>query len=361
MKKLMWRVALAAGTVGAVIAGSAAFSAFEAHVVNVTATIANATDISTSALEFGNVFPQEIQHLPVTLSLSQSFLSQDNTGASTVDYMIKQKPKCGLPILELKDVIGAPVQYSKYGLVTEDAQGNFSCADPGYVMLPLLCPYLSKTSPTVGDLSIPAFHGTTTLAAWTDQVSFDTRAIGHLVKGGTQSTTWDIDLHTPCFKGECAQDWAKFVHDANPNVEDPTAYQADPKLEHQQMGCDLWYEVTGITTPTPTPTPSVTPTGTLTVTKVIVNTGGGTATSTDFSFKVDGGSTTAFDADGSNSMSVVAGSHSVTEAPADASYVTTYSNSLNANTNCTDLNVPDGGTVTCTVTNTFVPLAEPTP
>lgn len=251
IKQMLSRLGLAAGTLSAVIVGAAAFSAYEAHVVNVTATISEATEISTSALTFGTVFPQEILHMPVTLSLSSSFSTSTAVG---VDYMIKQKPKCGLPV---ETASGTPVSYSAYGQVTEDEAGVFSCVDAGYVKLPLLCPYLSKTSPDVGDISVPSFHGTTTLAGWTDAVSVATKAVGHLTQQDP-STTWDIDLHVPCFKGQCAQDWASYVNTANPAA-DPVAYMADPSLEHQQMGCDLWYELTNVNRPTPSPTPTPTP------------------------------------------------------------------------------------------------------
>lgn len=236
MKKLLLRAGLAAGTLGLVIAGAAAFSAFEAHVVNVTATIQNATDINTSALTFGTVFPQEILHQPVTLSLSSSFTG---SGALGVDYVIKQKPKCQLNT-EVAHDTGLP----QYATVTENASGVFRCADDRYHMMPLLCPYLSKTSDVNTDHSVPAFHGPTTLAAWTDAVASSTAAVGHLTQNNP-STTWDIDLHVPCFQGECAQDWASYVHTANINAE-PNAYMADINNKGEQMGCDLWYELTSV-------------------------------------------------------------------------------------------------------------------
>ncbi|MDR3643412.1 MAG: hypothetical protein P4L74_07380 [Candidatus Doudnabacteria bacterium] len=249
MKKLFMRAGLAAGTLGLIIAGAAAFSAFEAHVVNVTATISNATDISTSEITFGNVFPQEILHNPITLSLSSSFLSASNTRASIVDYVLKQKPKCmatdpanAVQFAQVVDVPGA-----------EGGPVTFTCP-AGYTEMPLLCPYLSKTSPTQGDTSVPSFHGTTDLASWTDAVSMATEASGQLSTTGATSTTWDIDLHTPCFKGECAQDWDSFVTTANPAVNEnasitPEYYEADPADQNVPMGCDLWYEVSGIGQP----------------------------------------------------------------------------------------------------------------
>ncbi len=237
---------MAAGTLGLVIAGAAAFSAFEAHVVNVTATINNATTISTTELTFGNVFPEEILHNPVTLSLSTSFLSTANTGATNVDYVIKQKPKCTV-------IANSTGLLPPYEQVTEDAAGNFICP-ANYQAMPLLCPYLSKTSTNTSDTSISAFHGP--LTGWTNTTSNTYAAVGHLT-AASPSTTWDIDLHTPCFSGQCSQDWASYVRTANPAVTDPTAYEASSTLAGVQMGCDLWYELTGVNNGQSTAAPKV--------------------------------------------------------------------------------------------------------
>ncbi len=90
--------------------------------------------------------------------------------------------------------------------------------------------------------------------------------------------------------------------------------------------------------------------GTLIVKKVVINDNGGTKVATNFSFKVDGGSSTAFlqDADvlhGKNTLTVAAGSHSVVEADTPiAGYTTTYDN-------CSNVSVANGATQTCTITN----------
>ncbi len=232
MKKLLTRSGIALVTVAVVVAGAAAFSAYEAHIVNVTATIDNATNISTSELLFGQVFPQEILHQPVTLALSQSFTQ---SGALGVDYVIKQKPKC-----IATSPTGAPSQYAP---ATENGQGIFECP-VGYELMPLLCPFLSKTSDVNTDKSVPSFHGPTTTPAWTDAVSVETQAVGHLTQNNP-STTWDIDLHVPCFKGECAQDWVNYVHTANPDAV-AANYMLDPGLKGEALGCDLWYELTSV-------------------------------------------------------------------------------------------------------------------
>ncbi len=418
MKKLIYRSGLTLATAAVVIAGAAAFSAYEAHIVNVTAKIENALSVPVSALDFGNVFPQEKFDKTFNMSLSDAFLAQagsgtnlivnggfetpalangtwqvfpdasqtswtvesgagleiqnhaagdphsgnqlaeldsnnssaisqtvttvaggnytlsfwysprpnrpagdntigtvvkvvsDNTvlvtdtigaasagGANTnwqhfsynfvaadtgtkvmftdlgtnnsfggylddvslvqqgrvntVSYQIRQKPKCIRVNSELPD------QYAQvYDVTHEGAPTTFACPD-GYEMMPLLCPYLSKhelanqcdpTLPAGEDNAcngISAFHGDP--ANWNLPQVIATQVTGVLSAPGATTTSWNIDLKTPCFKGQCAQDWATFVHEANPSVTDPSMYMLDPSAEHEQLGCDLWVEVNGIT------------------------------------------------------------------------------------------------------------------
>jgi hypothetical protein len=81
----------------------------------------------------------------------------------------------------------------------------------------------------------------------------------------------------------------------------------------------------------------------LTVTKVVVNDNGGTAGPASFSFSINGAAPVAFEADGSNVLSLPAGTYSVTE-PAAAGYATSLAN-------CTGIVLAAGGNATCTITN----------
>ncbi len=56
MKK---KILVTGGAVIAVVIGVIGMSAFEAHVINVTAHIENGLNVSSSELEFGTVIPQE--------------------------------------------------------------------------------------------------------------------------------------------------------------------------------------------------------------------------------------------------------------------------------------------------------------
>jgi uncharacterized repeat protein (TIGR01451 family) len=90
----------------------------------------------------------------------------------------------------------------------------------------------------------------------------------------------------------------------------------------------------------------------LTVVKQLVNDNGGTKQNTSFSFDVSGptaSSNTFFDADGSVTLPVNAGTYTVTEDQAGQDgYTTTYSN-------CANVVIAPGGSATCTITNNDQP------
>ena len=222
-KKIIAAVAM----VSVVTLSAAMFAAFEAHVINVTAKIENALAVNTTPIEFGTVFPEEVLYSsPINMKLSDSFMAEDRV--DDVEYIIRQKPKCAL--------FDAAGNITDYGRVTEDANNNFICVDAGYEKLPVLCPFLSKTpdNSPANDGSIAAFHGSIT--DWTMADTLATQVKGRLAKSDKDiEDNWIIDLHVPCFAGNCAQDYVV-----------PTEYELDPALEHLQFGCDLWIEVTGI-------------------------------------------------------------------------------------------------------------------
>ena len=208
-------------------------SAFEAHIINVTATIENAVNVDSDAIDFGTVYPQEELDQTFAMELSQSFLAQDRVDA--VSYLIRQKPKCYSESLE------------QYGLVSEDENGEFFCADGGdFEILPLLCPYLSKHEITAdGDTEndsdgINAFHGP--LTGWNASDTIESEVAGELNRTTDPDDRWDIDMKAPCFAGSCAQDWPDFVHASNPAA-DPEAYKLPDYLSGELLGCDLWVEV----------------------------------------------------------------------------------------------------------------------
>ena len=90
-------------------------------------------------------------------------------------------------------------------------------------------------------------------------------------------------------------------------------------------------------------------TGTLSVKKTINNAGGGIGAATDFSFHVNSGATTTFEADGQNDLTELPGSYTVTENTV-AGYTASYNN-------CTSVSVTVGTSTLCAITNTYNPPA----
>ncbi len=240
MKK---KIALAGIALFAVTAGVAGFSAFEAHVINVTAKIENALFVHPQSIEYGTVFPQEHLFSDFFLTFSQSFSETNQKRVGKIDYVIKQKPK---PRENRVDALGGVMAARDW--CHNNAPTNVGDpADPYYVnCYPNLCPYLSKTPdgmPSTGvnannDVGLPPFHD--------PETEF---ATGKIVKipniGRDSGDQWIVDLAVPCFEGQCAQDWPKFVAKLNPSA-DAELYKLPQGLEHEVFGCDLWVEVTKI-------------------------------------------------------------------------------------------------------------------
>ena len=163
-----------------------------------------------------------------------------------VDYVVRQKPKCGLPIPDTD-----PVEYSGFGLVTEE-NNEFVCEDDGYVPLPILCPYISKHETTFDpenpdendEPGIGAFHGLP--LPWTPATALLTQVAGALSDITDDiDDEWLLDLRVPCFDNQCAQDWSSFViAESGDDQIDTELYKLDPNLEHELFGCDIWVEVT---------------------------------------------------------------------------------------------------------------------
>lgn len=217
-----------------VMAGVAAVSAFEAHVINVTAHIENALSVSTEHVSFGTVFPQEYVTKDFTVSLSDSFLSANRV--DDVTYTIKQKPKCKA------NEPNNPEQYAPVNYATEQ------CPE-GYTEMLTLCPFLSKTDGDPGDLNDTS-HGSYFVAESggvpAHCVTPGADATGKLAKSAQDVTdNWIIDLKVPPVAGTVGQDW-------------PAGCPTVPE-DSKDYGCDLWIEVTGISLPgtSPTPTPNI--------------------------------------------------------------------------------------------------------
>ena len=292
MKKILTRSGLAVATVAIVLAGAAAFSAYEAHIVNVTATIENALSVDTGAMAFGTVFPQEYLVKDMNIQLSDSF---KNTGrVDDVEYVIKQKPMVKAPCVPPPPVgfLGIKVAQATpppVSIPCPDAPGDpyatvyMVNGQPTYIQpigtgvtsmpawqyceenLPANAPYtydatnkywdycfiplsnyLSKHGSNPNDVSVDAFHQAYVWNNGVSDVNPAYIASGRLSKqDGVTSDDWKIDLAVPCFQGECAQDWASFVNKYNASAT-PASFILPQGVKGQTFGTQLWVEVTNI-------------------------------------------------------------------------------------------------------------------
>lgn len=293
-KKILTRASLGAGTVGVIIAGAAAFSAYEAHIVNVTARIENALLVETTSLAFGTVFPQEYRTDQfVNVGLSGSFTAQNRL--DDVEYVIKQKPKVKLctenPIFDPNNpavIIGythcainndTPSPGNSYATIHPfgnttaivawkyceenlpvDASHIVDLTNTywAYCYLPL-ANSLSKheTTPDVpeNDHGVDAFHRA---YIWDNNGShLDPTLIasGKLIKSQNDtSDSWTIDLKVPCFINQCDQAADDPTNldpgpTGGPGFYVPEYARLDPVTQHSVFGTDLWIEVTGYSTP----------------------------------------------------------------------------------------------------------------
>jgi hypothetical protein len=164
--------------------------------------------ISPNIISFETMFPGEVHYKPLVVNLSDSFLGEDIL--DDVEYRIVQKPK---------PRIDSPAEREYCSHFPNDLTRCY----------PSLCPYLSKTADNApaNDTSIPAYH---------DPDAPSSIAYGRLAKSDNDiEDNWVIDLHTPCFRGQC---------DQTNSV--PEHYQLDPSMNGQVFGCDLVVEVLSI-------------------------------------------------------------------------------------------------------------------
>ena len=297
MKRILLRSGIVIGSIALIVIGAAAFSAFESHIINVTARIENALNVSVGEgdqIEFGTVFPQELLEETLRMTMSDSFF--DEPRVDDIEYVIKQKPKvkggwrCGeveipagngpLPpgcdpnenpfpgdpyatIFIYGDQVGMeepPVideelpawQYCEEYLPVDAPYGIYNPDDPywRYCYLPL-ANYLSKHKAIreegENDTEVDAFH---VAYVWDGEAELDEQWIagGRLAKSDDDiDDLWVIDLVVPCFERHCAQDWEGFWDEHNgDNPGTAEDFILPNELEHLVFGTDLWVEVTEI-------------------------------------------------------------------------------------------------------------------
>jgi hypothetical protein len=162
MKKLFSRIGLAAGTIGLITAGAAAFSAFEAHVINVTAKIENALEVPVDEIDFGTVFAQERLDKVFTVSLSDAFVSSV-TGTSSVYANNVESSSQGLrknntPVLPARSnpaaALGAPETTGTPYDVNTDPTKFFSLGFGGQIVVSFPGFIVNNGGPEVMDFEV---------------------------------------------------------------------------------------------------------------------------------------------------------------------------------------------------------------
>jgi len=221
-----------------VVGGVAVFSAFEAHIINVTAHIENALTVTPKEIKFGTVFPQEYVEEKLTIALSDSFKAEPRV--DDVKYKIVQKLKpCPLQEGTIEPVDPTCVQ---------DAAEATPENPTGWHYLSL-CRFLSKlpNEQEAGDTGVPSYFHQDAAGNFCLEPTSEI-ALGSLSKLATDiSDKWTIDLKVPPVAGYIGQDWPASCADWVVESNDKT------------YGCDLWIEVTEISLPGETPTPTATP------------------------------------------------------------------------------------------------------
>lgn len=170
--------------------------------INVSATqvtIDQNLSVTPNIISFTTVFPGEVNFRPLDINLSGTFLQDPYR--DDVEYHISQ--------------LVMPKNTNDEDYCQSNPTDHTRC-------YPSLCPYLSKEADGIpgNDTGVAAFH---------DPLLPTSIALGRLAKSDNDTIdNWVIDLHTPCFIGECDQ-----------TNSTPPEYQLDPSLNGEKFGCNL--------------------------------------------------------------------------------------------------------------------------
>ena len=214
-----------------VVSGIAAVSAYEAHIINVTAHVENALTVDTAKIEFGTVFPQEwlIKDRVIALSTSaNAILGEAEGDLLDVDYTVWAEYKL--------ETAGDPPEY--YFWMGEWLWVGIDAADPvtdltGWNQVG------SQPDGTFDPLADP----------WVapDPMAVATSSTGTL-NAGNKEDTLRVMLLAPCFHGDYNEDTdVKPAWWPTPGEPDwpllPQGLLGDPGVD---MGLDLKIQVTDI-------------------------------------------------------------------------------------------------------------------
>ena len=241
------KILLALGSVLVVVGGVAALSAFEAHVINVTAKIENALTVPAEAIPFGTVFPQEYLERNFIIRLSESFLADDQLRLGDVYYKIVQKPKLK-PLYEelVAQCPECTLHDAREWCATHGPGDELTAPHPGgswpyeNLCYPNLCRFLSKIGEDeYGTVNVDSYYHDSD-PDYCVAPAYEV-AEGYLEKchplnvacvpGEDIIDCWKVDLKVPPVDGYVGQDWPESCADWVVPTNAVT------------YGCDLWVEV----------------------------------------------------------------------------------------------------------------------
>ena len=218
----------------AIVVGVAGMSAFEAHIINVTAHIEEGINVSPTPISFGTVFPQEFLTKDYDIALSDSFLN--NPDVDNIKYVIEQRLK---PCPLKSD--GTPEDPTCVPDTASETPDN----PTGWHFLSL-CPFLSKINTEAdgtsaqNDISHPSYYTDNPPSGPSENdtcQTSSTQAVGILSKSATDTLdTWIIDLKVPPIQGFVGQDW--------PDSCVASAFIVN--TNEATYGCDLWVKTTEV-------------------------------------------------------------------------------------------------------------------
>lgn len=166
-----------------VVSGVAAVSAYEAHLINVTAHVENALDVDTTAIDFGTVFPQEFIKFHRVIDLSTSAIAEKGDLPGDLESVTLQAYAEWKPIPADADPFPVPV--------VQDAQGNQYYAWLGEALYVGFDP--SQTPMAITGMTVvgPALAGPQSAQP----------ILGTKTLDGVTTTTLAVAIDAPVFEG----------------------------------------------------------------------------------------------------------------------------------------------------------------
>lgn len=154
---------LVLGALLMVASGVASVSAYEAHIINVKATVENALDVGVKHLGFGAVFPEEFMLKDFSVAISGSFCDEDQKRVRNIDYELwaawKPKRDAGGTIIGYYPWLGDALWLAQVPpLADSNADGKINLADdtdPRTVWINLGDPPTATPGPGAGKILGP--------------------------------------------------------------------------------------------------------------------------------------------------------------------------------------------------------------